>query len=809
MTDSPAINDLGARRKLSDATLKLYNVSVNGNGWFWETKTMSGGVATRWKSFYSNREDAPEIDRENWQKYRWHPSKPEDAKYFYPPSKSLGAAIKDALETLWLVGGEIAAMSMLEAGWDNTTCFFGDNAIPDTLVDDLKSWGVKLLKLIPDRDEAGLGWACKVRDALLGAGIEMEAYKLPYEFEKSHGKDVNDLWIESPDTDTFTARLGALERWTLPEPNPIPTGSVDISAFRDSDLPGRFLEDAARALGATGEYRPDGWAKKPVTCPFHNDEHPSAYWNRTKGILHCFSGCGKTYLAKEVGERFNLSLKDYYETAPERDKQRDTPIVKVDSPAAPEPPKTNPTAPALSAFAQLTAAQRIEARQGRKWLDEFISWATEAAPLSPNIFFEALGLWILALAATRRVKVVLGGENIFPNLYIFLIATTTVYRKSTALNLANQVIERAGLDFLKMPERATPEALFEYLAGRPPANYRDMSKDEQRYWSLGRTFAAQRGIMEDEASGLLSEMRKDYMAGLSELLLKGYDGQGTLRKLLKAQGLITVKEMCLSFFGATTPVEWGRRISNEERQNGFIARFAIVTPECAPVWRETADEVILPGSITERLRHMFFNTLPWDKALLDDSGKPHGRKMEDDVEPPECRTMSIDPAALEQIKKYRKALSYDMLATTGGDVPEDKAASYARLGTMMVKVGMLLASIDGSLRIEPRHAYAAQQVCEGWRESLHRLDDHVADTRNERLDDKLLHCIKSAGSAGITLRDIKRILHIDVSRTRELETQLKDLQDAGTIETFLRDNGGRGRKPMCYRLVVQDDQNGS
>src|SRR5690606_29951338 len=225
-------------------------------------------------------------------------------------------------------------------------------------------------------------------------------------------------------------------------------------------------------------------------------------------------------------------------------------------------------------------------------------------------------------AATRRMKVQIGGESIFPNLYVFIVAPTTVYRKTTMFNMTAQVLEMTKLDSLLLPDRATPEALFEYLAGRKPVNFESMAESERIHWLMGRTYAAQRAIMEDEASGLLSEMKKDYMSGLSELLLKGYDGQGTLRKLLKSQGQITVRDMCLSFLGATTPIEWGRRMTNEERQNGFIARFAIITPENAPIYIEAIEDVPLPYKVINRVRNMFTKILPWDKSLIGADGNP-------------------------------------------------------------------------------------------------------------------------------------------------------------------------------------------
>lgn len=797
-----AVPDFAKDRGLQAATLNLFNFRQNGNGWLWDTKRMDNkDVATRWKSFYSIREAAPLDEQSNWKKYTWYPDKPEDAKYFYPPTMSLKKSVDDMDGELWIVGGEVAAMSMFDAGYQNVTCFFGDNNVPHTLVEDLRKCGVTTVKMIPDRDESGLRCAITVRDDLKDSGITFKAYQLPYPSEPKHGKDVNDFWLDL-DTDCvkFMDALDELKEWALPEPQPKPVYNYDLNGFADTDLPSSFIADIESGLEIYPYFNGEGWSRRNICCPFHDDQHASATWNHEKAILRCHAGCGKSYLAKEVGDYLGLRLSDYFRDTPTLELVKNLPTVKVpDAPIVVSKTPERRFSPPLIDFAQLSPEQIAEGEKGRAWLDAYVNWAKQAGPLSPEIFYEALGLWTLSIAATRRMKVSIGGENIFPNLYIFIVATTTVYRKSTALHLANEIMDKAQLEFLKMPERATPEAMFEYLAGKTPANFGDMTAVDQQHWAMGRTFAAQRAIMEDEASGLLSEMKKDYMTGLSELLLKGYDGQGTLRKLLKSQGQITIREMCLSFLGATTPIEWGRRMTNEEKQNGFVARFAIITPENAPVYVEGIEDVPLPYQVIQKLRHMFIKVLPWNKSLIGQDGSPRALPKDEPVEPPPITTVQLAPEALSQIQKYRKAVGFSMLKSVGGDVDEEKASSYARLGTMMIKVAMLLAAIEtetSTIRIEARHAYAAQQICERWRESLHRLDMHVDASRRTNVDDKVLAFIKSGGELGVTARDIQRACNIE---TQQREQNLKLLMDDGIIERFQR--VGKGRPAVCYRIA--------
>lgn len=786
--------DFGALRGLSTETLARFNFSVGHDGWAWKTQTASGGTATRWKSFYSTR---PAGDGA-WAKYRWLPEKPADAHYFYPPSMSITQAVEDAFGTLYMVGGEVAVMTMFEASWHNTTCTFGDSAIPDTLLDDLRGWRVQTLHLIPDRDESGQRWACAIRDALAGQlDIDLVVSALPYPLEKAHGKDINDYWLDNAqDSDGFNSLLSHLTRWRLPEPQAQTQDWIPLSDDA-VDLPPRFLEALERALDVRGDYTSDGWSKKHVRCPFHDDATPSANWNRTMGILRCHSACGQSYLAKDVGERFGIHLRDYLDSTPSLTLvKRDAPPAD-NAPSAPPKPVKAGIRPKLPEEARLTPEQEREAAHGRIWLDEYMSWAHQACPLAPDIFHEAMAMWLLATVATRRMKVSIGGEDIYPNLYVLIVAKTSVYRKTTAMKQAQKVLRQARLDCLLLPEDATPEALFDELAGVKPSNFDALTTEEKTNWLKGRAVAAQRAILKDECSSIFANLRKEYMGGLTELLLQGYDGDGgAIRKLLKGRGLVSLRDLCLSFMGATTPVMYAKYVGVEESENGFIARFAVITPEEAPVYEVMDMPVPVPPSLVARLTNLFMRVLPWHGGQ-----PPAAGGLLSDVASPPVASVSMSPEAIRQMNAYRKALGFDMIVSNAVD--ENKAASYTRLGTMIFKVAMLLAAVDSdssSIRIEACHAYAAQMVCERWRESLHRMERDAAKATYTGLDDKVLSYLRTLGATGATIRDIWR--DCGAKDKRAVTDALTNLGEAGQIEKY-EHKPERGRPSIRYRAVSE------
>lgn len=790
--------DLGKQRGISAQVCALFHVHANGTGWLWETKTREGQSAERWKSYYSTREEAPEGERQCWAKYRWHPERPAGADYLCPPGASLTNAVKLSDGVLWLAGGEVAAMSMMSAGLLNTTCFFGDTNIPDTLADDLKAWGVTTLNMIPDRDEAGQQCAFNVRKLLKDSGITLNVYALPYPLSPKHGKDVNDYWQACDyDPAAFKTLIVALDRWALPEQVEEPIRVYpDLHSILDTDLPADFIRDIERALEVYPVFNADGWSKRNIRCPFHEDEHASANWNHNKAILKCF-GCnpvGRThYLAKDVGERFGLDLHSY--TRVPMVKAPDLRILPKPEPDAPRPevryelPKLRP---ALPKEADLTPDQIATAAEGRRWLDDYANWAKVGTLYVPDSFHEACALWLLATVATRRMRFN-NGIDIYPNLYLMIVAPTTRFHKSTAFRQLNRLVQKANIEPLLLPIDATPEALFDELAGVKPINFEKLSEEDRQQWLIGRTVAAQRSILKDEASSILAAMRKDYNAGLVELLLQGYDGDtGKQKKLLKSKGLTMIKDPCLSFLGATTPIMWGKYIGTEEHENGFAARFAIITPDGAPDYRQPSYSALIPEPLVGALRRMYIDLLPWH-----DGRKPSAPQLLGDLITPPVMNVMASPEAQRQLNAYLKAMVFDLVE----DLDDAKAAAYGRLGTMAYKVAMLLAAIhtdSGTVRIEEPHAYAAQIICERWRESLYRLERDIAKA-NGSLEDKVLAYLRTAGEPGASLRDIMRDCAIK-DKQRAVNT-LEIIAEEGVIEKYDLKHDGPGRPSIRYRLT--------
>lgn len=179
---------------------------------------------------------------------------------------------------------------------------------------------------------------------------------------------------------------------------------------------------------------------------------------------------------------------------------------------------------------------------------EFAATLTDA----PTIFHLFSGLTLLASAVRRRAWVQgFGGRPLYPNLWSVLIAPSSVYRKSTALNIARDLMADVSIPVL--PEDFSREMLVEILSSTPQGTF---------VWS--------------EFGSAIAQFDKDYMSGIKDMLADMYDCPDSYKRMLKG-GTFEVQSPCLSILGATN-IDWmvdKKNIRNDMR-GGFLARCLFV-----------------------------------------------------------------------------------------------------------------------------------------------------------------------------------------------------------------------------------------
>jgi len=450
------------------------------------------------------------------------------------------------------------------------------------------------------------------------------------------------------------------------------------------------------------------------------------------------------------------------------------------------------TVPDLPPSAHLTSEQIAQAAGVGQWLDEYITWASDAANETPLRFHEGAGLWLVALAIGRRLYIhTPWRQKIHPNLYIMLVAVSTYYRKSAGLNLASD-LARAAMPHMILPQPGSPEAFMSMLGGVLPPNFEDIPARDRERLITGNRFAAQRGIIRDELSALFKSMGRDYMQGLKELIMQLYDCPDYLDSHTNNRGLVVIRDAALSILGAATPAELSVSLSVNDWYNGALARFVLLTPEPEYAEREAALEATMPEGLARGLRQLH-------EAL------PAPPKPEAIGEVPSIESWSLVATDLwEPMHAYERALRE--MTAPNSPLDDRLRTVYGRLHVQALKVSIILAALDwvelGDRRqskpvVRAAHWYRAQQIVETWRASAHRLLHDLGDSEEARLEMRILRLLAGQPN-GLSVRSIYRTLR---SPRKPVIEALKALELDGRVEQDFVRNGQQGRKAETYRLI--------
>lgn len=455
-------------------------------------------------------------------------------------------------------------------------------------------------------------------------------------------------------------------------------------------------------------------------------------------------------------------------------------------------PARNPSqAPELPPYARLSAEQIKEASCAGRWLDEYVNFAAEASPLTPHGFHLAGGLFAGALAIARRVNLLVSTSTntIYPNLYTLFVGPSTKPRKTTAFRVLQGLIHEAEMDHFLLAERQTPEALSSDLTLKVPGNYDAWAEDDQTQWLKERAIVAQRGWLLDEASHLLDSFNRDYTSGLLPLVLDLYNSSeiGPKRNTV-SRGREGIRAPYLNIFGATTYAALGEHFKNAGHwHNGLFARFALVNADNSGEWEFWPKPMLYPRQLVERLHYVAYGLLPTPAAWLQ-VNEDNKTKTVMLSQPLQSYPVSLarGGVAWEQWERYSKATSFDLIDEGRADVPSKFHASYGRMGTMLIKVAMILATLDAEelpVVVEPRHVYRAQLIVESWRETLHVLLEKAADAEPSDVDQtetNIMYAVERIGWA--TAREIRLHVHqLKNLPTDETEKRADSLVRAGML----------------------------
>lgn len=274
----------------------------------------------RWKNAH---QDAPKSAKSRWV------SKPpkEDGNTYYLLPDTIDA-IRDK-RFVFIASGEPDTMTFRQAGYNNVTCWFGETAIPESLVEDLQKWGVQRVFIYPDKDDTGMTMAGKLIAMFRDSNISLQMYDL------GEVHDINDLWVDfEANTDAFLNHLRDLPALEVGVEY-IPQANLGRREYRQTDGVSWFDEyhqkimDYIQVQPVKRNGRIDRFQ---CISPSHPDENPSARisYDRDAQYGHYVCSCGD-HPWSEVGAWIGLGTWDDYKA----DKMREFNLRNAERPIRP------------------------------------------------------------------------------------------------------------------------------------------------------------------------------------------------------------------------------------------------------------------------------------------------------------------------------------------------------------------------------------------------------------------------------------------------------------------------------------------
>ena len=222
-------------------------------------------------------------------------------------------------------------------------------------------------------------------------------------------------------------------------------------------------------------------------------------------------------------------------------------------------PKPGQTEPANEVIPQIIPFKQTKRRLKDGWLQAYLQY-TSGQESPPKFHFFA-GLSVLSGAIRRHVYLDRGYYVLYPNIYVVLVAGSAICRKSTACNIAVDLLRSLTTKHI-FHGQASTQGLLDFMT---------TIKDHYCQGALVRDMSP--FVYSDELYVLLSG--QDYTKDIVKILTDFYGGKDTWDYKLK-KSVVPIKNCSPTIFAASTPVWLGKAIPSELVAAGLTGRMFFV-----------------------------------------------------------------------------------------------------------------------------------------------------------------------------------------------------------------------------------------
>lgn len=363
------------------------------------------------------------------------------------------------------------------------------------------------------------------------------------------------------------------------------------------------------------------------------------------------------------------------------------------------------------------------------------------------MFHRFMAYFLISTAVRRKAYVVQGHKRIYPNLWMVLLAPSSLFHKSYALSIAEDIL-RTAIPEITLPNEWSHESLLEGLQEKPE------------------------GVMfYDEFASLLAHLNRDYAAPARALLTSLYSCdqvyQRTTGTTVKRN--FTVQNTFINIAAAST-ISWLKKEAKADAlEGGFLPRFIFVaeTERQTPIAFQPPSDQLKRNALVSRLASL--SRWPEQPAIY-------------------------TPEALEAFKAF-----YHEFISAAMSKNERLHPFITRLVTYLHKLAIICA-IDR--REYPQISVGAFTEAKLDVEYLCRrfeavLIDELGVGMYDKIAGKVERQIMEAGPSGVKRSDILRKCHVGSDWLDKIARTLLEK------EQILKENGTG--KTIIYKWITENE----
>jgi len=383
------------------------------------------------------------------------------------------------------------------------------------------------------------------------------------------------------------------------------------------------------------------------------------------------------------------------------------------------------------------------------FVERYIEWASNLGDAASQ-YHQAGAFMALSSLLAGTVNLPTSFGTIVPNLWFMILADTTLTRKTTAMDIAMDLVMEVDSDIVLATDGSI-EGLLTSLGTRP-----------------GRPSV----FLRDEFSGLLEMItKKDYYAGMPELLTKLYDGKMQKRVLRKET--IEVRDPVLILFTGGILNKITGLLTFEQVSSGFMPRFIFITAESdvtklqplgPPTEIDLGNRQAILNELSDLKAHYSGDTVMEIQGVT--GTKPTLLTV------PKKWKAALTPEAWMRYNEIESGMLEQGLQS---ERPEIMTPVNDRLSKSILKAAVLIAAerqreLD-HVTVEPQDVARAAYYGEQWRGHVKVIMSSVGKGFNERQLDTMLATITNR--PGVSRSQIMQQFHLNARQTDEAFTTLE------------------------------------